>query len=447
MLASIGFMAFFIHRGMRKVIFLIALFTQFHLFSRENKNALNEIRNLIENYQYQNALSLIAQQAETNDVLYQKAFCYKQLGNNVEAENILIKLVKLSPQNVNYWGELASIYQNENKWKLALACFDKLVEIDSTNIYFRTQKATMLYSLDRFKESIEINKSLYLNENANNVLHLLGKSYESLNQIDSASFYYYKAWKYDFWDTRSLASYVKNVTLLDQIDSAISACRTYVAVDTTNQQINRLYASAYYLKDKYSEAIDLFQKCRQSGDTSLIVNRSLANSYFEMKIPDSAYVYLRKAFAQDTTNMKVLSSLASTCNSLEKGDEALAYFNLYLSKITPSNATLCKIYKGIAEGYRNEKQFEKAVQFYKFAQKYGSESQNAIIDHMIAEIYYYELEDNAKALPYYKLFYTFTKNYIAKMEKEKDADPLSIAQAKAECASLEKYIAANEKKK
>jgi tetratricopeptide (TPR) repeat protein len=441
-------MAFFFLSTMKKIFCLLA-FLAIHIcngYSQDN-STLSEIRLLMGNYEYKKALSLISKQNDDPEFLFQKAVCHKALGDYKQAREVLAKLVECFPDNKTFLGELALAHQAETNWKSSLDCFERLISLDSTNVYFQLKKAEMLYNLDKFEESISLNKKLYIKDNVQTVLWLIGRSYENINQLDSASVYYRRAWQYNFYDTRSLAYLVKASTVLNKIGEAIEACKAYVSIDSTNQQINRLYASAYYLADEYGKAIALFQKCKQNGDTSLIVNRSLGLSYFEIKNSDSAYVYLQKAYVQDTTNNKVMFSLATTCNDIQKGKEALFYFGKYLSRIIPPDATLCQAYKGVAQGYRNEKQFDKSIDLYKFAQNYATENQQALINYTIGEIYIYELENKSKALPYYKLYNAYLKDYIAKKKAKADSDPIEIKRAEVQYEMLEKYISGFDKKK
>lgn len=431
---------FFLYQQiMKQIFFLIFLATTVNCSAKDNKSLI-EIHSLINNRQYQKALQLLDQQSKTPEFIFGKALCYKALGDNKPAREILTKLVSDSPNNTNYINELASVYQSEYNWKSALICFNQLIELDSANVYYKIKKAEMLYKLDKNSEAAQLYRNLYDQYQVSSVLNSLGKSYEDMNRLDSAQLYYKKAWEYDFNNTDALANYIKMCYQQKDLFSAIDAGDLYTKKDSSNQQINRLHAYTCYLLPDYPIAIHLFERCKQNGDSSLIVTRSLGLSYFAQNQDSLAYENLKMAFSQDTLNNNVLFNLALACDHLGKSDESILYFTKFLERMIPANAVLYWSYKGLGNAYNEKKEYQTSIRQYETALQYASKNEQAITTSSIAEIYQYSLKDKENALKYYKLYLPYLEEYATKLKEDNKADQSAIKEAEARLSQLKKYI-------
>ncbi|MEN9917669.1 MAG: hypothetical protein RL662_105 [Bacteroidota bacterium] len=434
----------------KQILLLLFLILHLYGYSQERNSAsssvVDTLKYLTTNYQFQKALEYIERQKPTRSLLIEKILCYKALGENNKAGEVLLSLAQQYPKDIYILNELALSFQATGKWKAGEQCYDQLIEIDSTNIYYKIKKGNLLYNQTRYNEAIDVYKEIYINNGTPSILKQLGRSYESINMNDSARVYYSKAWEYDPSDSQTAILYGNFSIRRKDVSTALEVCETFLAQDSTNSQINFLHAFAYYIKDDYEAAAALFEKCIAGGDSTLLVNRSLGLSYFSLK-DSRAYRSLNKAYAEDTTNISVLYSLATVCNDLEKSEEAIKYYSTLVDRIISEQAHLYLYYRGLAIAYTNEEEYKKAISNYKEAINYGSENQQSLMRHTIANLYDYKLKDNDNALKYYKLYKIDLQKFIEKLKESEDINLNDVKDAERRLKALDQYIEYMEDKK
>lgn len=432
---------------MKKILFIVILATFYTTIRSQTTDSLkttvtDSINLYIINYEYQKALQLIDKQEPSRELLLRKSSCYKALNNYNQSCQTLIRLSIEYPNDKYILSELASAYQTLNNWNSAMECYDNLITIDSTNAYFKIKKADMLFNQDKYVEAKNLYSSIYQNYNMPSVLKQLGRCYENMKITDSAQIAYKKAWEYDFTDTQALSGYANTCFKTGEFHLAINACETYIEKDSTNKQINCLQALGYYVNDDYETASQLFAKCREKGDSSLIVNRSLGMCYYLLK-DSMANKYLDLAFAQDTTNNNVLYCLAITCNDLSKPEQAITYFTKLLDRVIPKQSALYLNYRGLAIAYNENREYNESIKNYLKAMECGTENQKGMLSSTIADIYNYSLDDMENALKYYRKYAEFLNNYTEKLKAKENQDSTVIADikdAEARLIGLNSYI-------
>lgn len=429
---------------MKKQI-LLSLFSIMHLcgYSQQadlaNSPVVDTLKFLTSNYKFQEALEYIERQEPTRSMLIEKALCYKSLGDNNKSCAVLLGLAQEYPKDIYILNELASSFQAIGKWKAGEQCYDRLIEIDSTNVYFKIKKGDMLYNQGEYDKAIDTYTQIYLENRTPSILKQLGRSYEAEDMIDSAQLYYSKAREHDLTDSQAAILYA-NISLKQKdIPTALHVCETYLERDSTNNQLNRIHALAYYMMDEYKTAASLFEKCVSEGDETLLVNRNLGFCYYSLEDPRS-YDFLNKAYVQDTTNNSVLYRLAAVCNDLKKSEEAINHYSTLLNRVIPKHSSLYLYYRGLATAYADNEEYEKAIERYKKAIGYGSENQQALMRIAIAELYDYNLKDQDNALIYYKLYQADLQRYIDKLKDAEVVNPNQINDAERRLRALNQYI-------
>lgn len=424
---------------MKKQLFTILFFfvSLSSVFAQDTKN---ELSNYLHNFQYQKALEYIETQTATKELLQQKAFCYKALGNYYKSIEILEPLAIEYKNDIPIKVELALNYQMVSLFHQSAEVYDELIRMDSMNSYFKIQKADLLYQQSKYNEALVIYQSLISQGSSNTMLKRSAQCFDKMNLPDSAMLYYKKAWEMNDKDAFSAANYInlclKNKHILEaQVFSDI-----YIERDSTDKQINLLNALAYYTLDLYEEAVARFDKCYQQGDSSLIVNRSLGIAHYSLGESEQAIKYLDKAYAQDSTNMNVLYCLAVTCNDMLQYDKATEYFNNLLSRTIPPDMTLYLYYKGLGSAYAGNEQNKDAIEAYKLALNYAGDNQKMYLYPRIANLYEFFLQDEAEACKYYQLQYASLNNYLEGLKMQEKKDSAEIATGELRVSKLDEYI-------
>lgn len=418
------------------------LFCSCYLFSQDNRNTLSDY---LRNYQYQKALDYIETQEQTKDLLIQKALCYKALGNYQKSLEILYPLSKEYAADLQIITEMAVCYEALSQRQASVDCYDELIRLDSANVYFKMQKADLLYQQGKYKESLELFRHIRKEHLMTNALKRIGQCFEKMNMPDSAMMYFKEAWEVNPKDGFSAASLV-NLCLKNRRSlEAVTYSDVYMETDTTDQQMNLLNALSYYSIDDYETAIAKFEKCYEKGDSSLIVNRSLGLAYYSLNDSYNAQPFLERAYEQDTTNNNVLYCLAVTCNDMGEHKKAIPHFLRLLDRTIPPDLTLYLYYRNLGSAYDKGSHYQKAVDSYTKALAYGGENQQMNLYYMIGNIAENYLEDKPKALEYFRLYKVSLGNYLSNLRKKEDVEPKEIEETEFKVKHLDFHISKLEK--
>lgn len=429
---------------MRKTIALLStLIIHLVLFSQTTDNILH---NYIDNFQYQKALDYITTQEPSPELQLQEAMCHISLGSYQKSVAILQKLTIEQPENVRIKSELARCYTMLGRRQAGIDCYDDLLHLDSTNLYYKRQKADLFYQQGKYGQALNLFQEVYDQNQSSNTLTQIAQCYEKMNQPDSAIVYYKSAWDMNFSDSFSAANLVNLCLKTDRNLEALAYSSTYIEKDTTDQQMNLLNALTYYMMDNYEEAINRFKKCYEAGDSSLIVNRSLGISYYSLKENYEAEIFLDKAFRQDSTNNNVLYCLAVSSNELADHKKAIPLFQKLLTRTIPTDLTLYLYYKGLASAYDKGSHFDDAAVTYKKALEYAGPNQKMTTYYTVAQLYENQMLDIDNALVYYKYYRVALNEYLDKQTKKDEPDEEHILDTKKRLKYLDEHIESVQKK-
>ncbi|NDV67644.1 tetratricopeptide repeat protein [Dysgonomonas sp. 25] len=388
---------------------ILILFLLFVLFipevNAQQENSDNEARieQMMRNRQYRDAVIYIDSLETTPQLQFLKAMCYKSLESYGDALTILTKLTNEDAANIRYNSEIADCYMSLYNWRKSADTYEFLTRLDSTNVYFETQYGNMLLKLGDYPEALKVYNSIYDKYALESVFKYKGECFENMNMNDSSMFYYREAWEVNDYDTYSLANYINLKIKAGALPEAMGMTDAFIEQDSTNRIINRLNAIAYYSTDMlYDDAASRFERCLRLGDNSVAVSKGLGMCYYFLRISDKAYPHLTRAYMADSTNLNNIYPLAEVCNELEKNEEAIKYYNMVLEKLLPKPAALYMNYKGLAEAYERNEQYDEAMTNYLQAVRYchdeGKMNLYYTIGTMCADkahnykdaIYYYE---------------------------------------------------------
>lgn len=422
---------------MKKTLILLSfLIVHSVLFSQTVEN---ELEAYIQNFQYQKALEYISDKEPSAYLQFQEAMCYKALGNYLKSIDILQRLSTDNPENVRVKSELANCFAITGRRQAGIDCYNDLIRLDSTNLYYKIQKAELLFQQTKYEKALCLFKEIYGCNNSPNTLTQIAQCFEKMNQADSAMVYFKAAWDTNPSDSYSAASLVNLCLKAGRSLEALTHSTVYLEKDSTDQQMNLLNALTYYVMDNYEEAISRFKKCYEAGDSSLIVNRSLGISYYSLRENYEAEIFLDKAFRQDTTNNNVLYCLAVSSNELADHKKAIPLFRKLLDRTIPSDLTLYLYYKGLASAYDKGSLFEDAVEAYKKALIYAGTNQKMTINFTIGQLYENQVKDSSNALIHYQNYRHDLNGYLEGLIKKNETDE-NIDDTKKRLKYLDEHI-------
>lgn len=423
---------------MRKTLFIVyLLFIALQLFSQNNADSLNYY---LTNFQYSKALTYIDLQEPTKELLVKKALCYKALGEYRKAIDILKPLSKEYPNDIQIVSELAVSYEAVAQRQASADCYDELIRLDSANLYFKNQKADILYQQGRYDKALMLFQDVFNQNDSPTALKRIAQCFEKMNMADSAMIYFREAWDRNPDDGFSVAS-LTNICLKEGLmPQALAYSEKYIERDSTDQQINLLNALCYYKMDDYEESINRFGKCYQNGDTSLIVNRSLGISYYSMNKSAEALGHLESAYRMDTTNNNVLFCLAVSYSDMGRYEQAVFCYQKLLKRTIPEDLTLFLYFRNLASDYNRMNDFHNAYNYYTEALKYAGTNQKMNVYFTVGVLCDRGLNDYKKAIEYYKLYRLSLLDYLKGLEANPETEPADIENTKNVIKSLDKRL-------
>lgn len=427
---------------MRKII-LIFIFPLFSILSSFSQEGYNPLADYLSNFQYQKALEYIDTQESSKDLLIKKALCYKALGEYYRAIEILQPLSQEYGDEIRIISDLAVCYEAIGKRQASADCYQELIRLDSTNLYFKNQKAEILYQQGKYNGALSLFQSVYNLNNSPTALKKMAQCFEKINLLDSAKIYFKEAWNRNPSDAFSVAN-LTNICLKEgSIHEAMAYSGKYMESDSTDQQVNLLNALCYYKLDDYEESVIRLSRCYLNGDTSLIVNRSLGIAYYSLNKSFEAKPHLESAYRMDTTNNNVLYCLAVSYADMGEYENAIPYYRKLLHRTIPEDLTLFLYFRNLARCYDRMKNYEDALENYQQALLYANENQKMNLYYTIGLISDKEFKDYKKALEYYKLYRKSLLLFLDEQEKKEDKDQIvfvDIENTKVAIKNLDKRI-------
>ena len=410
-------------KNIKQVFTTLFLFCAVFLQAQEQQDTI--LTNYLRNAQYQRAVDYIDTQDTTKDLEYQKAMCYKWLNNYSKAIEILKTAHESYPDDIPIQLELAQCYEANLQYSQSIDCYERLTEADSTNTYFQVRKADLFFRAEKYTTALE--NYLQIDPESYNPVYLkksIALCYEKLNLPDSAKVYYQTAWEMDTTDAFSALSLVKLCIQQKKYQDALSYSEKFLAVDTTNAQMNVLNAITYYNLNDYEKAVPRFEKCRAAGDSSLQVIRSLGISYFFLQNDSAAYPYLLQAYERDTTNMPALYSLAGVSYNLEQYPEAILAYKKLIENGLPNRNALYTYNTGLAQAYEKDSMYQDAKDFYIAAKQFASSNEQSMTLYFnLAVLLETELKEYPLAVYYYTQYQATLLNYQDSLLGKPDPDP------------------------
>lgn len=107
---------------------------------------LDPIQEAMANYDYETALSLIAQKKATTPLLLQKGKALRSLGLNMEALSTYQEIIANDSTNTRAMIEAAECCRTLAKYKQASAYYERVLDLTPENKYVRIQYIGLLLS-------------------------------------------------------------------------------------------------------------------------------------------------------------------------------------------------------------------------------------------------------------------------------------------------------------
>ena len=289
----------------------------------------------------------------------------------------------------------------------------------------RIKLANCYYKRANYRKSAELLKNIPEDSLSHEAFRQLALSYKKLGDLDS----------YVYWAGQLVARYpmdgemVAGLTLgyvqLEQPQNGLECGQKYFAVDSTNIEVNRALADAYFMDRQFEKASQMYERLLQQGDSTFNTLYSAGMSYSRIDSLERAYKYLQLAFLiSGMRHQGCAYRLGVVCVDTQRYPEGLNYLKLATEMMQPDTTTMKAITLSQGEGYYLSQHYSEAVEAWKRHLDYNPSSVATYFN--IANVYAYILKDNKLAEDYYRQFIDLAR------QEEKPTQQLIDMMGKAE---------------
>lgn len=352
----------------------------------------NDIREAMNNYDYEAALQLMEKTPSSIPLLYLKGKALKELGRNNEALNVFNQLTKQDSLNPRAYIEAGECYKTLGKFQPALLCYKRVLDLKPDHKYARIQYISQLLNLQKYQEALGESTALAEQDSSATILHLKAQSLEGLysdpNIQIGAYMEIHERYPDDYLAASKLASlYIRN----NYYDYAIETCETYRKTDTTNATVNRLEAQAYCLNQEYQKALERYQPLLVQGDSSFYNCYYAGISHYALNQPYEAHDLLEAARKHAPDHIDLLYYLGKACSKTLWKKKGMEYMEDAIRLVFPQDSVVARLYGGLADCCREAAEPRKQIKALMQQYKYNPQAHYVL--YKAAFVSFYHLKD------------------------------------------------------
>lgn len=376
---------------MKRIILLFA-FLGHILATTAQSPVSNDIREAMNNYDYEAALQLMEKTPSSIPLLYLKGKALKELGRNNEALNVFNQLTKQDSLNPRAYIEAGECYKTLGKFQPALLCYKRVLDLKPDHKYARIQYISQLLNLQKYQEALGESTALAEQDSSATILHLKAQSLEGLysdpNIQIGAYMEIHERYPDDYLAASKLASlYIRN----NYYDYAIETCEAYRKTDTTNATVNRLEAQAYCLNQEYQKALERYQPLLAQGDSSFYNCYYAGISHYALNQPYEAHDLLEAARKHAPDHIDLLYYLGKACSKTLWKKKGMEYMEDAIRLVFPQDSVVARLYGGLADCCREAAESRKQIKALMQQYKYNPQAHYVL--YKAAFVSFYHLKD------------------------------------------------------
>jgi tetratricopeptide (TPR) repeat protein len=200
--------------------------------------------------------------------LAELGWAYSFLGNDFEAEKVLLEALALNPESVEAHAYYAELLADQQNYDGAATHSRQAMELDDQSLVALRSRGYVLYFTGNYEESIAVfEQAIAINRQVADLHQFLGLSYWALARYDEAITAFNEADRYNA-DSPLPDTYISRIYLgIGEYAKAAQFARSAVEKDPTNPVRWGNWGVALYKNLQYPEAIDAFRIAIRGGET------------------------------------------------------------------------------------------------------------------------------------------------------------------------------------
>ena len=384
---------------MKRILLLLLLCSTTLLMAQQT----DPIQEAMASYDYETALSLIAQKKPATPLLLQKGKALRSLGLNAEALSTYQEIIGKDSTNTRALIEAAECCRTLAKYKQASAYYEKVLDLTPENKYVRIQYINLRLAQQKFREALGESSLMTEKDSSAIALHLQAQSFEGMNELLPAAGCYYNIQEKYPADYLAAAKLGAINIAASYYDEAIEATEKYRKIDTTNIAVNRQNALAYCLKQDYPTAIRRYQYLVNQGDSTFHTCYYLGISYYAIERYYEAHDFLEAARKYDPENVNLLYYLGRSCAKTSWKKQGVEYLEQAINLSIPKDSSMVRLYIGMTDCYKMAQMYKEQLASIKERyQKYDRQNHKLLYD--MAHLSFFALKDRKSTERYLEAF-------------------------------------------
>lgn len=303
--------------------------------------------------------------------------------------------------------ELADCHFQNGDYESAAGTYFLLSSAAPQNIFYKVRQMQNFFRMKAFGQSAEAGKAILQWDTIPAVAEAVGDSYSQMNMPDSALTYYRLALAVKPLNEKVAGKAAKIFLDRKDYDGAISLADGFLALDPDNETIAPVKGLALYSKERYAEAIGIFENQLKKGNGSYPVHYYLGQSYWRTKNLGRAEEELKAAWQIDSSNANLAYSIGAV---LSDGYHTPKYVQPWLDRavemIRPDSLLVSRINQQYGLGYYRQMDWNKAIEYYTKAYSYNPEFISAV---STVAYCYEQMKDYKSAAAWYEKYLTLAK--------------------------------------
>ena len=261
-------------------------------YIKENRTelAVIEYKNVNDNALFGEGINELTFRSEYSQLLLK----YNQ--QNEALKNFLL-LTKLDPQNAENFYQVGCIYEQQNRYDLALGFMQKCAMIDKKHAKAHAEIGLMLYRTKQFNEAKkEIDMAIKLSPETYTSYYYLGKILKDAKDLQGAIKAFEKAQRDPDLKQKAIIEHGSCFMIAGRIDNALVDFQRAIELDKDNSQAETLYAryflaACYEKSRKIDKAIEQWEAIYKRNKTFRDVSAKLSE-YKDLQANDYLKDYL-----------------------------------------------------------------------------------------------------------------------------------------------------------
>ncbi len=261
-------------------------------YVKENKTelAIIEYKNVNENALFGEGLDELSFRREYSQLLLK----YNQ--QNEALKNFLL-LTKLAPQEADNFYQVGYIYEQQNRYDLALGFMQKCAMLDKKHARAHAEIGLMLYRTKQFNEAKkEIDLALKLSPETYSSYYYLGKILKDAKDLQGAIKAFEKAQRDADIKQKAIIEHGSCYMMANKLDNAVVDFQRAIELDKNNNQAETLYAryflaACYEKSRKIDKAIEQWEQIYKRNKAFRDVSAKLSE-YKDLQANDFLKDYL-----------------------------------------------------------------------------------------------------------------------------------------------------------